>query len=287
MAKDPAILWYFDNWAGGTITLSRHLKGCYMDLLNAQFNNGHLSVEEIKTVLGSDFSAWNTLQKKFDRDGNGLFFSKRMDAEIEKRKKFSEKQSLNGSKGGRPKEDKPKENPDETLLGNGNIKLNSEIENTEGVQGEIFESILKLFGFESQMNFPARHAETRMFLYGLSQTGKLNQFEKQFEFYVKYKNSSQEKLHSFPGFISGGWEQENWEKKYNDFNKEKKPIQPVIKAPVPKPLTKEELESLEWTKKRLEASKGEAEQKRNNNNINQIGAILKNRYGYTGDNERV
>lgn len=92
MAKDPAILWYFDNWAGGTVTLSRHLKGCYMDLLNAQFNNGHLSIDEIKTVLGSDFSAWNTLQKKFDQDKNGLFFSNRMEAEIEKRKNFSKKE---------------------------------------------------------------------------------------------------------------------------------------------------------------------------------------------------
>lgn len=89
--KNPAILFYFDNWTGGTITLSRHLKGCYMDLLSAQFNSGHLSVEEIKTVLGSDFSAWNTLQKKFDQDSNGLFFSRRMDAEIEKRKAFVEK----------------------------------------------------------------------------------------------------------------------------------------------------------------------------------------------------
>lgn len=89
MSKDPAILWYFDNWAGGTVTMSRFLKGCYMDILNAQFNNGHLSLDEIKTVLGSDFGqTWPTLQKKFDRDQSGLFFSKRMDEEIEKRKNY-------------------------------------------------------------------------------------------------------------------------------------------------------------------------------------------------------
>src|SRR5688572_2070648 len=67
MAKDPACLFYWGDWQGGTITFSRHLKGCYMDLLTAQFNNGPLSLDEIRTVLGSDFGQhWPTLQKKFE-----------------------------------------------------------------------------------------------------------------------------------------------------------------------------------------------------------------------------
>jgi len=90
MAKDPSVLWYWNDWQGGTITLSRHLKGCYMDLLHAQFNNGHLSLDEIKTVLGSDFgSTWPTLQKKFKTDEKGLFFNERLVFEIDKRSKYS------------------------------------------------------------------------------------------------------------------------------------------------------------------------------------------------------
>lgn len=93
MPKSPAINWYFDNWGGGTKTMSRHLKGCYMDLLDAQFQNGHLSLDEIKHVLGSDFSAWQTLQKKFDKDAHGNYFNERLDIEIKKRDESSKKQS--------------------------------------------------------------------------------------------------------------------------------------------------------------------------------------------------
>lgn len=96
MGKDPACLFYWGDWSGGTITFTRHLKGCYMDLLNAQFNNGPLSLDEIKTVLGTDFgSSWPTLQKKFVKGENGFFFNERMAAETEKRKKFSFKQKEN------------------------------------------------------------------------------------------------------------------------------------------------------------------------------------------------
>jgi len=76
--------------------MSRFLKGCYIDLLRAQFNNGHLSIEEIKTCLGSDFGqAWPTLQKKFKQDEKGLFFNERHEREKLKRQKFSESRKAN------------------------------------------------------------------------------------------------------------------------------------------------------------------------------------------------
>lgn len=94
MAKDPAVLWYWNDWSGGTMTLSRFLKGCYMDLLTAQFNNGHLSLDEIKTVLGSDFGqAWPTLQKKFKLDNEQLYYNERLVFEATRRKKFSKTQT--------------------------------------------------------------------------------------------------------------------------------------------------------------------------------------------------
>lgn len=100
MSKDPATLWYWNDWITGTMTFSRHLKGCYMDLLGAQFNAGHLSLDEIKTVLGSDFGAtWPTLQKKFEKDSNGLFFNKKAEETLQKRRAFtkSRKDNLNSS----------------------------------------------------------------------------------------------------------------------------------------------------------------------------------------------
>jgi hypothetical protein len=62
-----------------------------MDILHAQFNNGRLSLEEIKICLGSDFgTSWPTLQKKFKQDENGLFFNERLEQEKEKRRRFSQ-----------------------------------------------------------------------------------------------------------------------------------------------------------------------------------------------------
>lgn len=103
MAKDPAFLFYPGDFQGGTMTMSRHLKGCYLDLLIAQFNTGALSLEEIRNVLGNDFAAWGTLQKKFKADEAGKFFNEKLRAEILKRQVFVKSQSEKGSKGGRPK----------------------------------------------------------------------------------------------------------------------------------------------------------------------------------------
>lgn len=92
MAKDPAFLFYPNDWMGGTMTMTRHQKGCYMDLLIAQFNNGPLSLETIKAVLGTDQASWTVLSVKFKQDAEGRFFSERLATEIEKRQKFSKTQ---------------------------------------------------------------------------------------------------------------------------------------------------------------------------------------------------
>jgi hypothetical protein len=99
MAKDPAMLWYWSDWNSGTALLTRFLKGCYMDLLHAQFNNGRMSIDEIKMCLGTDFdSSWPILQKKFKKDQNGMFYNERLESEKTKRKQFTESRRSNLSK---------------------------------------------------------------------------------------------------------------------------------------------------------------------------------------------
>ena len=103
MAKDPAMLWYWNDWHSGTVLMSRFLKGCYMDLLHAQFNNGRLSLEEIKTCLGSDFGqVWPTLQKKFMTDDKGLFFNERLEDEQLKRAAYTASRRNNRTKKEKP-----------------------------------------------------------------------------------------------------------------------------------------------------------------------------------------
>lgn len=93
MAKDPAVLWYWNDWLGGTTTLTRHQKGCYMDLLAAQFNAGPLSLDQVKNLLGTDQASWTVLRAKFKRevnsDGIEVFFNERMETERIKRQAFS------------------------------------------------------------------------------------------------------------------------------------------------------------------------------------------------------
>lgn len=129
MAKDPAVLWYWSDWQGGTTTFSRHLKGCYIDLLNAQFNTGRLSLEEIRTVLGTDFGqAWPTLQKKFAVDETGKYFNERMEHEKLRRKKFTDSRKKNL---GKPHMSSHMESRMETA------NRNKVKEGTETIRGEV------------------------------------------------------------------------------------------------------------------------------------------------------
>lgn len=94
--KDPAFLFYPNDWSGGTIAMSRHVKGAYIDIIVAQFNLGPLSLDEIKTVLGSDFGlTWPALQKKFVKGENDLYYNQRLLTEQTKRSKFSESRRNN------------------------------------------------------------------------------------------------------------------------------------------------------------------------------------------------
>lgn len=95
MSKDPAFLFYPGDWLGGTMLMNRSHKGAYMDILMAQFNNGHLAFHEIETILGPDFeSMWEAvLKSKFKTDSDGKFFNEKLEKEIVKRKNFSKKQT--------------------------------------------------------------------------------------------------------------------------------------------------------------------------------------------------
>ncbi len=97
MAKDPAFLFYPGDWMGGTATFTRAHKGAYMDLLMAQFNYGHMALQDIKNILNGDFDEmWESkLKFKFKLDEEGLYYNERLDFEKEKRKSFTESRKQN------------------------------------------------------------------------------------------------------------------------------------------------------------------------------------------------
>ena len=94
MAKDPAMLWYPNDWIGGTMGMSYEEKGAYMDLLMLQFNRGHMTKHMIDQTVGQLFGR---IKDKFEVDEDGLFFSPRVDEEKSKRQKYVSSRTNNRS----------------------------------------------------------------------------------------------------------------------------------------------------------------------------------------------
>lgn len=97
MAKDPAFLFYPGDWLGGTTTFTRAHKGAYMDLLMAQYNDGHLNEEDIRQVLGADYELmWpQKLRRKFKTDPFGLYYNEKLENEMIKRKLYTKSRQDN------------------------------------------------------------------------------------------------------------------------------------------------------------------------------------------------
>lgn len=107
--KDPAFMFYSQDFLVGTLAMSFDDRGRYITLMCYQHQTGHISEETIRLLVGS-FS--DNLKCKFIQDENGLFYNDRLEDEIEKRQKFTESRRNNGILGGRPKkENKPSAKP--------------------------------------------------------------------------------------------------------------------------------------------------------------------------------
>jgi uncharacterized protein YdaU (DUF1376 family) len=92
MAKDPAFLFYPNDYIGGTMGMTFQEKGAYMELLMLQFNRGHMTKHMIGQVVGQ---LWDTIQVKFVQDKDGLWYNARLDEEQQKRKKYTESRRNN------------------------------------------------------------------------------------------------------------------------------------------------------------------------------------------------
>jgi len=85
MAKDPAFLFYPNDWLGGTLGMTFEEKGAYMELLMLQFNRGHMTEHMIGQVVGQ---IWVKLKSKFLIDDDGLYYNGRLDYEVKKRQAY-------------------------------------------------------------------------------------------------------------------------------------------------------------------------------------------------------
>jgi uncharacterized protein YdaU (DUF1376 family) len=85
MAKDPAFLFYSQDFITGTMFFTDEQAGKYIRLLCAQHQHGHLSLEEVNYICRTNEP---TILKKFVQDQDGLFFNERLEEEMKKRKSF-------------------------------------------------------------------------------------------------------------------------------------------------------------------------------------------------------
>ena len=85
MAKDPAFLFYPNDYIGGTMGMTFEEKGAYIELLMLQFNRGHMTSQMVGQTVGQ---LWVKIQDKFKIDDKGSYYNERLELEIEKRKTF-------------------------------------------------------------------------------------------------------------------------------------------------------------------------------------------------------
>ena len=95
MGKDPAFLFYPDDWMGGTQAYTLEEKGAYMTLLCEQFNRSILTDNIIKRLLGSRYKiVWTVIKEKFKKNAHG-YYNERLREEKLKRQRYCESRADN------------------------------------------------------------------------------------------------------------------------------------------------------------------------------------------------
>ena len=92
MAKDPAFLFYPNDYIGGTMGMTFEEKGAYMELLMMQFSRGHMTSLMIGQVVGQ---LWDKIKNKFVQDEKGMWYNIRLEEEQLKRKSFTDSRRNN------------------------------------------------------------------------------------------------------------------------------------------------------------------------------------------------
>lgn len=147
LAKDPAVLFYYQDFLVGTEFLTDEDVGKYIRILCHQADKGSLTKKQVLSICKASVLP-DFVQEKMKVDDNGLFYNKRMLEEKEKRSKFAESRRKNAL-GGKAS---AKRMEDEDININGDINVNG-IPNAKKKTDETpsdfyFESIFNLYVLE-------------------------------------------------------------------------------------------------------------------------------------------
>jgi len=92
MAKDPAFLFYSNDFLSGTFTMTDEQVGKYIRLLCIQHQKGILTKKDMLNICKTYDE---DIFCKFSQDDNGNYFNIRLKEEFEKRRAYSESRSKN------------------------------------------------------------------------------------------------------------------------------------------------------------------------------------------------
>lgn len=157
VAKEDFCYTHYDgDEARDMAHMNRLERGAYTDIRVFQRKIGHLSLDQIKKVLSKDFDeCWPAIELVLKVDGEGKYYIEWLENSLKRSQVHSKIQSTNGKNGGRPRKNKPNENPDETQIKPKQNPTESqkkplgdeygyeyEKENTEGGTGETLEPVI-------------------------------------------------------------------------------------------------------------------------------------------------
>ena len=91
--KDPAFLFYSNDFLSGTMLMSNEEVGIYIKLLCLQHQQGHLKEEDMLSI-----GATKKVFSKFIKDDDGNYYNERLEYEANKRKSYSESRKNNRKK---------------------------------------------------------------------------------------------------------------------------------------------------------------------------------------------
>lgn len=117
MAKDPAFLFYSNDFLTGTYLMTNEQVGQYIRLMCLQHQKGHLTEKDMLKICNTQDEE---VISKFKKDEEGLYYNERLEEEITRRKAYSKSRSENRKK-------KEKDNICETYVPH--MENENEIEN--------------------------------------------------------------------------------------------------------------------------------------------------------------
>ena len=92
MAKDPAVLFYTQDFLVGTMTMTYEQKGKYITLLCLQHQKSKLTLKDLQAILtDEDYE----VAEKFIKDTDGFYYNHKLRYEAERRKSYSESRKRN------------------------------------------------------------------------------------------------------------------------------------------------------------------------------------------------